>query len=86
LLKLLQEDLNARFSQLGPQSPDTQSRASELAELAVEQGKLAELVFKLAEPPADHPEDSPELLPDVREQPPERDPADVPDVDEEEVK
>jgi hypothetical protein len=68
LLKLLQEDLNGRYRSLAPVADeDGAAKARELAEIAGEQGKLADLVLKLAEPPADNPEDDPEKLPDVRQ-------------------
>jgi hypothetical protein len=68
LLKVLQEDLNDRYRELmlgGEQEPRRLRR--DLAEIAEEQGRLAELILKLAAPPAERPEDTPEQLPDVRE-------------------
>lgn len=66
LLKLLQEDLNLRYrTAKADETGDTAAR--ELVELAQEQGKLAELTAKLAEPPQDNPEDDPEKLPDIRQ-------------------
>jgi len=69
LLKILQEDLNGRFRALTAESPAT-ARApieSDLADIAAEQGKLAELALKLAQPAEDNPEDNPDKLPDVRQ-------------------
>jgi hypothetical protein len=69
LLKLMQEELNGRFSEFieahrkNPGSED----AELLAEISREQGRLAELALKLSEPPAGNPEDDPDSLPDVRD-------------------
>lgn len=65
LLKLLQEDLNQRFRAAA--EPIGNQGAQQLAELAQEQGKLAELTAKLAAPPEANPEDDPEKLPDIRQ-------------------
>jgi hypothetical protein len=66
LLKLLQEDLNQRYRTVkADEAGDAATR--ELVELAQEQGKLAELTAKLAEPPQENPEDDPEKLPDIRQ-------------------
>ncbi|MGD9723695.1 MAG: hypothetical protein AB7O59_04920 [Pirellulales bacterium] len=67
LLKILQEDLNSRFRTINGDNADAAASAQQLAEIAAEQGKLAELALKLSEPPEDNPEDNPESLPDVRE-------------------
>ncbi len=68
LLKLLQEDLNGRYRTLTTAEGDPATPpARELSEIAAEQGKLAELALKLAQPPEDNPEDNPEKLPDVRQ-------------------
>ncbi|MBI3836801.1 MAG: hypothetical protein HY288_02555 [Planctomycetia bacterium] len=68
LLKVLQEDLNDRFHMLttGPDG-DRQTIERDLSDIAAEQGQLAQLALKLAEPPEDNSEDNPEKLPDVRE-------------------
>ncbi|HEV3136732.1 MAG TPA: hypothetical protein VGZ26_02490 [Pirellulales bacterium] len=80
LLKLLQADLNDRFRALAAAPEDTgQPIERELNEIAAEQGKLAELALKLAEPPEDNPEDNPEKLPDVREESSPADPLAPPD-------
>jgi hypothetical protein len=65
LLKLLQEDLNQRFRTAKMDAKDATGR--ELAEIATEQGKLASLAARLAEPPEANPEDDPEKLPDIRQ-------------------
>jgi hypothetical protein len=65
LLKLLQEDLNQRFRAAAESSGNQEPQ--QLAELAQEQGKLAELTAKLAAPPEENPEDDPEKLPDIRQ-------------------
>jgi hypothetical protein len=71
LLKILQEDLNGRYRTLTTPKDDAAATADqELTEIAAEQGKLADLTLKLAEPPADNPEDDPEKLPDVRQEGP----------------
>jgi hypothetical protein len=49
LLKLMQEDLNARYQRLR-QSDHTPQSAAQMTELAVEQGRMAELTLKLSEP------------------------------------
>ena len=59
LLKLMQEDLNARWQILRESKPTPQS-AAQIAELAAEQGRLAELAQKMSQPvEADPAEDSP---------------------------
>ena len=63
LLKLMQEDLNRRFQHL-PQG-DVE-RAARLSELGEEQGRLADVAFKLSQPTEGNPEDDPEKLPDLR--------------------
>jgi hypothetical protein len=63
LLKLLQEDLNDRYRALA--APED-GAAQELAEMAAEQGKLADVAARLSQPPDDKPEDDPEKLPDIR--------------------
>jgi len=68
LLKLLQEDLNERFHTLTAGEDTSSTAEADLSEVAAEQGKLADLALKLAEPPEDNPEDDPEKLPDVRQQ------------------
>jgi hypothetical protein len=80
LLKVLQEDLNSRFGTLTT-GPEGAGRPidRELAEIAAEQGKLAQLALKLAEPPQDNPEDNPEKLPDVREKTAPEDPVSSPE-------
>lgn len=82
LLKLLQEDLNGRYKTVTAAEGDPAALpARELSEIAAEQGKLAELALKLAQPPKDNPEDDPEKLPDVRqEKPPAGEPGDVPQL------
>jgi hypothetical protein len=66
LLKLLQEDLNQRYRTV--KTEETGDAATrELTELAQEQGKLAELTARLAEPPQENPEDDPEKLQDIRQ-------------------
>ncbi|MEX2112471.1 MAG: hypothetical protein WD845_04760, partial [Pirellulales bacterium] len=67
LLKILQEDLNTRFRSATADEDRADAGNDELAEIATEQGKLAELALKLAEPPEANPEDDPESLPDVRQ-------------------
>jgi hypothetical protein len=80
LLKILQEDLNSRFGTLttGPEGA-REPIDRELAEIAAEQGKLAQLAWKLAEPPQDNPEDNLDKLPDVRENSPPGDPVSPPE-------
>jgi hypothetical protein len=62
LLKLMQEDLNARCQALR-QSKPTPRLAAQIDELAVEQGRLAELAQKMSQPveadPADDSQDQP---------------------------
>ncbi len=65
LIKILQEDLNGRFHTLAG-GDDSTVAGKELAQVAEEQGKLADLALKLAAPPESNPEDDPEKLPDVR--------------------
>ena len=84
LLKVLQEDLNSRFGTLTTRPEGTREPIDrELAEIAAEQGKLAQLALKLAEPPQDNPqdnpEDNPEKLPDVREKSVPEDPVSSPE-------
>jgi len=68
LLKLLQEDLNGRYKTATAAEGDPAALpARELSEIAAEQGKLAELALKLAQPPEENPEDNPDKLPDVRQ-------------------
>ncbi|MEX0679012.1 MAG: hypothetical protein WD063_18200 [Pirellulales bacterium] len=68
LLRLLQEDLNTRYrSLISAGDEDAGAAGRQMAEMALEQGKLAELTLKLSEPSADNPEDNPEKLPDVRQ-------------------
>ncbi len=67
LLKLLQEELNARYTESAESAGESRAEVESLSEIAAEQGKLAELALKLAQPPPDNPEDSPENLPDVRD-------------------
>jgi hypothetical protein len=66
LLKILQEDLNGRYRKLSGARDEAATAAGQLAEIAAEQGKLADLALKLAQPAAKKPEDDPENLPDVR--------------------
>jgi hypothetical protein len=61
LLKLMQEDLNARFRELVARG----DAGEELARLSQEQGKLAEMMQNFTRP-AENPEDNPESLPDLR--------------------
>jgi hypothetical protein len=68
LLKLLQEDLNTRFKNATANDQPADGKGSELAEIASEQGKLAELTLKLSQPADAKPEDDPESLPDVRQE------------------
>jgi hypothetical protein len=64
LLRVLQEDLNDRYRNLiAGGDGDAGKRMAEIAE---EQGKLAELTLKLSEPVVKNPEDDPEKLPDLR--------------------
>jgi hypothetical protein len=49
LLKLMQQDLNARYQRLREAERTPQS-AAEMTELAIEQGRLAEMTLKLSEP------------------------------------
>ncbi len=67
LLKILQEDLNSRFRSTTSADDPASNADNELAEIATEQGRLAELALKLAQPPEANPEDDPESLPDVRQ-------------------
>jgi hypothetical protein len=74
LLKLLQEEVNRRTMELedaraktGQLSPADEE---ELAALAREQGRLADMVYNLIEATAPRPEDNPDALPDV--QPPDK--------------
>ena len=67
LLKILQEDLGSRYRALRESGPPSDSTSRELTDLAVEQGRLAELALELAKPPEDNPEDDPDSLPDVRQ-------------------
>jgi hypothetical protein len=78
LLRILQEDLNSRYRTLTA-GDDASSAAGELAEIAAQQGKLAELALKLAQPPDENPEDNPESLPDLRKG--DADPEAVPPLD-----
>ncbi len=67
LLKILQEDLNGRYRTVTTPETPGDSDGRELVEIATEQGKLADLALKLAQPSDDGaPEDDPEKLPDVR--------------------
>ena len=68
LLKLLQEEINRRTAELeesrakdGQLSPAVED---ELAALAREQGRLADMVYNLIEATAPRPEDDPDALPD----------------------
>jgi hypothetical protein len=68
LLKLMQEELNARTAALeeartaqGELSPEDEQQ---LAELSQEQGRLAELLVNLGAAAAEDPEDNPDSLPD----------------------
>ncbi len=65
LLKLMQEDLNRRFQQL-PNVEDDAQRTQRQTELGEEQGRLAEVAFKLSKPLEGNPEDDPDKLPDLR--------------------
>jgi hypothetical protein len=68
LLKLMQEDLNERYrNAMSEEDANPRAFRQQLAEMAEEQGKLAELTLKLSEPPADNLEDQTEKLPDVRQ-------------------
>ncbi len=49
LLKLMQEDLNARYQRLR-QADRTPQSAAQMTELAIEQGRMADLTLKLSEP------------------------------------
>lgn len=70
LLKLLQADLKDRTVELAEEVGATEpneEQVGEYAELEADQGRLADLVFRLLEPPADAAtEDSPDKLPDLR--------------------
>ncbi len=87
LLKILQEDLNGRFQTLTAGGDDVKDpQRKELDEIASEQGQLAGLALKLAQPPEGNPEDDPEKLPDLRKDVPAGDavpPADEPPIQEE---
>ncbi len=65
LLKLMQEDLNRRFQQL-PDVADEAQRHARQAELSQDQGRLADVAFKLSKPLEGNPEDDPDKLPDLR--------------------
>jgi hypothetical protein len=82
LLKLLQEDLSGRYRSAATTTEgDADTLRRQMAELAEEQGKLAELTLKLSAPPdGEKPEDDPEKLPDVRldDAAPSETPLDVP--------
>ncbi|REK09392.1 MAG: hypothetical protein DWQ37_18300 [Planctomycetota bacterium] len=68
LLKLMQQDLNGRYRDaVAAREDDPRGAGRTISEIAQEQGKLAELVLKLSEPAVENPEDTPEKLPDVRE-------------------
>ncbi|MBN2578481.1 MAG: hypothetical protein JXB10_05770 [Pirellulales bacterium] len=62
LLRLLQQELNLRtarlYETLDPQAKPTESQRAALAELARQQGRLAEMVFKLVPPAAEAPEEN----------------------------
>ncbi len=62
LLKLMQEDLNARYQRLH-QAERTPQAAAEMAELAAEQGRLAELTLKLSQAAHDDASDDDEEQP-----------------------
>jgi hypothetical protein len=72
LLKLLQADLKERTLELSEEvgtGPPNEEQLGEYAELELEQGRLADLVFRLLEPPTDPAtEDSPDQLPDLRKE------------------
>ncbi len=65
LLKWLQEDLNRRFRDL-PELADPEERAALQAQLSREQGRLADVAFRLSKPIEGNPEDDPDQLPDLR--------------------
>jgi hypothetical protein len=71
LLKSLQEQVNRRTAELDAarvrQATLTPPQLEELAELAREQGRLADLITDLSRPADEKPEENPEMLPDVRE-------------------
>jgi hypothetical protein len=67
LLKLLQEDLNSRYHNAAAPDANSADAVQELADIATDQKKLAELAGNLAQPPDANPEDNPESLPDVRQ-------------------
>jgi hypothetical protein len=69
LLKLMQEDLNARYQQLH-QSKPTPRLADQLGELAAEQGRLAELAQKMSQPVEADPAEDAESEPPPTEAPP----------------
>ena len=62
LLKLMQEDLGARFQQLIKK----QGSSEDFDRLSAEQGKLADLMQNFTRPETQNPEDDPESLPDLR--------------------
>lgn len=70
LLKLMQEQLNGRTRELEQTRDATQSltdaQRHELAALAAEQGRLADLLLNMVQPEEDKPEDSPEKLPTIK--------------------
>ncbi len=72
LLKLLQEALNARSEQLREAKPTPESSA-EMAELAAEQGRLAELALQLAEELESTAQEAADEAPEMEPAPPEKD-------------
>jgi hypothetical protein len=69
LLKLMQEDLNSRYQDLRKSDPKPQSDGA-LAELATEQGRLAELALKLAEQSEQEADENDQSEPEPGLQPP----------------
>lgn len=78
LLKILQEDLNERY-RVAAAADEPAANDNSLVEMAAEQGKLADLALKLAQPTDKAPEDDPEKLPDIRDT--ESNPVELPPVD-----
>jgi hypothetical protein len=69
LLKLLQEEIQARTAELelarGEAGALTPEQEQEQSRLAREQGRLADMVLDLIKAAADRPEDNPDSLPDI---------------------
>jgi hypothetical protein len=74
LLKLVQEQINARTIALDEARRDavslSEEQQTEYAQLSEEQGRLADLIANMQQVSAEIPEDNPEGLPDIREKAP----------------